>query len=267
MAAGLIASRTRTPHDRQQQTGAATHQCQRQAFGQKLAEYIPASRPEGGAQRNFLAPGGRARQQHVADVGAGDQQHEAHGSEQNEQRGTDVAHHFLAQRNNLHVLVGAGKLALQATGNARHFRLRLLQSDTRFQPGKHAERRTSAISEPRTQRQRRPKLRLRRPEGRELEIPRHHPNHGVGFTAERHGPPNDLGVAGKMALPQGVAQHHFMFFAASCSSGRNMRPNKGWTPSIGKMSGVTCNAHNFSGLSVPVRFGVQYSAAPICEKD
>src|SRR6478672_2636643 len=35
---------------------------------------------------------------------------------------------------------------------------------------------------------------------------------------------------------------------------------------MGKMSGLTCNAHNFSGLLVPVRFGVQYSAAPICEK-
>ena len=82
----------------------------------------------------------------MADVGAGNQQHEAHGSEQNKQRRTDVSHHFLAQRNNLHVLVGAGKLALQATGNARHFRLRLLQSDARLQPGKYAERTAAAIS-------------------------------------------------------------------------------------------------------------------------
>src|SRR5204862_299493 len=131
---------------------------------------------------------GRTRQQHVADIGARNQQYEADRAEKDEQGGPNVPHHFLAQRNNLHVLIGAGKLALEATGNASHFGLSLFRSDARLQPGKYTEGTAATISEPRTERQRRPKLGLGRPKGCELEITWHHSDNGVGFTAEGHGP-------------------------------------------------------------------------------
>ena len=49
----------------------------------------------------------------------------------------------------------------------------------------------------------------------------------------------------------------------SVSSGRNRRPRVGCTPSIGSTSSVRRTAWMLSGSSVPVRFGVQLSAAPM----
>ena len=49
----------------------------------------------------------------------------------------------------------------------------------------------------------------------------------------------------------------------SVSSGRNRRPRAGCTPSIGSTSSVRRTAWMLSGSSVPVRFGVQLSAAPM----
>ena len=93
-----------------------------------MARQARAACAEREAQRNFLLPHRRARQQQVGDVRARDQQNERDRAEENEQGRFDVADELLVQRPHPDpdARVVLRILLFQPRGDRRHLGLRLL---------------------------------------------------------------------------------------------------------------------------------------------
>ena len=64
----------------------AANRREHEALDEQLTEQPPAARAERGADRHFLLPLQRPREQQIRDVRADDHQHEEHRPEQHEQR-------------------------------------------------------------------------------------------------------------------------------------------------------------------------------------
>ena len=75
--AGAIARSPRTPHQREEQAGAAAGDREQRAFGQQLPHDLAAPGAERGADRDLAGAIRRARQQQAHDVRARDAEHQA----------------------------------------------------------------------------------------------------------------------------------------------------------------------------------------------
>ena len=80
------------------QAGGRSHDGERDALGEQLADDPPASRADGGADGELALPADALRQQQPADVGAGDQQDQRGRPLEDLERGAQAADARLGQR-------------------------------------------------------------------------------------------------------------------------------------------------------------------------
>ena len=135
MLPGLIVRTTCSATWAIDQPGGAAEQAEQHALGQQLADESLPARAERRADRDFLLPAGRAREQQIGDVGARDQQHERHRAEHDEHRDADVADDGLDERDDVDRERAVAFVFLaNARGDRRHVVLRLRHRHARLQP-------------------------------------------------------------------------------------------------------------------------------------
>jgi hypothetical protein len=174
-----------------------------------LPHDAPAARADRQPHRDFLPPCHRACQKQVGDVSARDYQHEHRGRKQQQQCGTNRSYHFFMQRNHLDAQAGVGfRIRRRQPPRDRiHLCLCLRDGDARTQPREQAQRTARAIGHAIAEHQRRPHLGVRLPEGRELKLPRHHPDDGVIPIRQLDGSTHHVRIAAELPLPQSIADH------------------------------------------------------------
>ena len=94
-----------------------------------------------------------------------------------------------------------------------HFRLRRRRLDGQSQTREHPQRMAATLGQARGEIERRPHLRLRHPEGSEVELRRHDADDCVAFTVEQDLLADDLRLRPEAPLPQGVSEHDHAIFA------------------------------------------------------
>ena len=87
------------PHEPEAEDSARTRE--QETLGEHLREQPPPSRPECGADCDFLLAGDAAGQQQIGDVDAGDQQHESDTRQEQHERGTYASDGLLVERDDI----------------------------------------------------------------------------------------------------------------------------------------------------------------------
>jgi hypothetical protein len=152
---------------------------------QALTSQLPDDTHAAGADRlaggDFFLPRDGASQEQVGDIRAGDHQHEHYCCEEQQQCGTNRPYDLLMQQNHGDIDIRIG-LRIRHGETARdsiHLRLRLRHGNTGPEARKQPQGTASAVSHAISKHQRSPHLSLRLPEGRELELRRHHSDDGI----------------------------------------------------------------------------------------
>ena len=252
---------------RQGQADDAAQAREQQALDQELPDDLEPRRAEGEAHGDLRLPRRGARQQHVRDVGAGDQQDEADRDEQHREAEPRVADDALLERH---------RPARRGSCPERRFSRAVTRSTSAwaaagstpgFSRAKTRRLLPLAAVAPAVERQRRPQLRLRRPERREHEARRHHADDRVGSPSRRIARPTMSAVAAEPLLPQAVADHD------ACALRRlGRRPSQ--QPAMHRRDaeqpqrlGRHAQSLDALGRRRQPRFGDHISAAPIASNE
>ena len=188
-------------------SGNRTERGEHQTFGKELDDQPAAARAKCGADRDFTAARGAARQQEIRQIDAGDQQERHRRAQQENQRGLCLARDLFTQRRDDHGVGASEILRRHLQTQCRHRLPGLLQRNARLEPRNDLRVVPGEVStHPRRERRRHPEVDVAR--GHEVEVARHDADHFVGLVVERHRPPDDVGGTAEAALPQSVADDH-----------------------------------------------------------
>jgi hypothetical protein len=164
---------------------------------------------------NFPFASGAARQQQAGDVDARDEQHKADSPHQGEQRGTDVAHHLLLNRDEQHLPAGVAlrDIPLQLREDRPHLREGLIEGHSIPQSRNPKRGATSAVGSELLDGlcERDEEIRFL---SRHREAGRHDPDDGSRTAIRRQRCADDVRPAAHAGLPVVVVQDDDAVLAA-----------------------------------------------------
>ena len=124
---------------RRRDSAEASEHCEHKSLGKKLADHLPESRAEGGANGDLSLPLHGAAEQQSAHVGAGDQEHQRHRGHDENQRELVLAWDGVAPRRygEMESSFGFGVFQLQLARDDRQGALRLAWRDACLDSSDH----------------------------------------------------------------------------------------------------------------------------------
>jgi hypothetical protein len=190
---------------------------------------VPSARSQRSSDRHFLLAARRTGEEQIRNVRAGDEQDETDGAKEHEKRRPNTPGRFLVERGRLEcpvrwVLVRIG--LLQLLTEHRELGLRRLDRNARLEAGGEREPfvRPSAAELLRGEGQRNPHL--GRPPEEVAEARRHDADDRVALAVELKGLAHRGRVAGKEAMPEGVAEHDDAVLPRLILTGNDRAPTR-----------------------------------------
>ena len=116
----------------------STEKTEHGGFTEQLADDSTPAGAKRGANSDFFRARSGSREKQVGDIGAGDQQHETDGTQEDQQRGSDVSHNFFLHRHETDgpAFILRRKFARQPFADRVHFGLSLRDRNSGLQPPK-----------------------------------------------------------------------------------------------------------------------------------